>query len=167
MAVKVYWVHTFHNGARLGIMARPRGNDWLEDEIISLKPLNVGLLVSLLEAGEIEELGLQLQELFCLQQNIGYLNFPIVDRSVPSDAAKIEKLIVAIENAIQNGISVVIHCRMGIGRSSIIAGCILKRAGIRVEQIVEITSKARGLKVPDTNEQLEWLMSRLDHRGNK
>lgn len=164
MAVKVYWVHRFHNNARLGIMARPRGDDWLEDEIISLKGLNAGVLVSLLEVGEINELGLKLQESFCLKQGIGYLNFPIADRSVPPGAAKIEKLIEAIETEIQNGVSVVIHCRMGIGRSSIIAGCILKRAGIRVAQIIEIISKARGLKVPDTDEQLEWLMSRPDSR---
>lgn len=35
MAAKIYWIHTFNNLTRLGIMARPRGGDWLDDEIIS------------------------------------------------------------------------------------------------------------------------------------
>lgn len=37
MPVKIYWLHNFENGSKLGIMARPRGNEWLEGEIISLK----------------------------------------------------------------------------------------------------------------------------------
>ena len=60
MRTKIYWLHTFENAAKIGIMARPRGNDWLEDEIIHLKNQNVNVLVSLLERSEIEELNLVL-----------------------------------------------------------------------------------------------------------
>lgn len=160
MAVKVYWVHRFHNGARLGIMARPRGNDWLEEEIISLERGKAGLCVSLLEQAEIAELGLQQQESFCRKHGIGYLHFPIADRSVPQDDTKTKNVIREIEDKIKSGLSVVIHCRMGIGRSSIIAGCVLKRADIGAGEAIAMIGEARGLKVPDTEQQLAWLKNR-------
>jgi hypothetical protein len=59
MAIKIYWLHEFSTSARLGIMARPRGNDWLEEEILSLRKQNVQVIVSLLEKEEITELGLR------------------------------------------------------------------------------------------------------------
>ena len=55
MAIKIYWLHEFSNLARLGIMARPRGEDWLEDEIIGLRRQDVQVMVSLLEQDEIAE----------------------------------------------------------------------------------------------------------------
>jgi hypothetical protein len=42
MYTKIYWIHDFANGAKLGIMPRPRGDDWLEEEIVKLKKLKVG-----------------------------------------------------------------------------------------------------------------------------
>ena len=33
MFTKVYWTREFDNKAKLGIMARPRGDSWLADEI--------------------------------------------------------------------------------------------------------------------------------------
>jgi hypothetical protein len=46
MYTKIYWVYDFANGAKLGIMPRPRGDDWLEEEIIKLKKQNIGLWLS-------------------------------------------------------------------------------------------------------------------------
>jgi hypothetical protein len=46
---------------------------------------------------------------------------------------------------------------MGIGRSSIIAGCLLFKAGYKTNQIIQHISKVRGLRVPDTEEQIAWL----------
>jgi protein-tyrosine phosphatase len=49
---------------------------------------------------------------------------------------------------------------MGIGRSSIIAAAILLKHGMIGCEIIEHISLIRGLKVPDTEEQLAWLMAR-------
>ena len=61
MYTKVYWIHNFANGAKVGIMPRPRGVDWLEEEVIKLKKQKVGLWISLLEQHEIYELGIRNQ----------------------------------------------------------------------------------------------------------
>jgi protein-tyrosine phosphatase len=160
MYTKIYWIHNFENGAKLGIMPRPRGDDWLEEEIIKLKKQHIGLWVSLLEQDETNELGLRNQPFLCSKHGLEYVNFPIVDRHVPEKGNKIESLIDELYQKIRNGSSIVIHCRMGIGRSSIIAACILLKQGFKTEQILQKITSARGLKVPDTDAQIQWLKNR-------
>lgn len=133
-------------------MARPRGDDWLEDEINYLKNNNVAVLVSLLEKDEIYDLKLDLEEELCVTKNITYINFPIPDRDVPKQNDKTDQLVDVLTTKLNEGHSVVVHCRMGIGRSSIIAASILLRAGLKADDIIANICKIRGLKVPDTDE---------------
>lgn len=157
MPTKIYWIHHFDNGARIGIMPRPRGGDWLEDEIIYFKNQKVNLLVSLLEAEEIRELKLKEEEAMCIKHRISFLHFPIKDRSIPSNA---NEFIMLLSKRVNEGASIIIHCRMGIGRSSIIAGSILLLNGYKADEIFDLISDVRGLKVPDTEEQKEWLRTK-------
>ncbi|WP_343668413.1 hypothetical protein [Chitinophaga sp.] len=150
MPTKICWIHSFENNARIGIMPRPRGGDWLEDEIIYFKRQNVNLLVSLLEAHEITELDLKNEEAFCIQYGITFLHFPIKDRSTPANT---NEFIQTILKRINEGANTVIHCRMGIGRSSIMAGAVLISKGYKADGILEHISNVRGLNVPDTEEQ--------------
>ncbi|MBO9199566.1 MULTISPECIES: phosphatase domain-containing putative toxin [Niastella] len=160
MYTKIYWVYQFDNGAALGIMPRPRGDDWLEEEIIKLKKQHVGVWVSLLEPHEVSELGLKNQASFCSKHSLDLINFPIVDRNIPDKGSKVDQLIGQLAQKIQAGVKVVIHCRMGIGRSSIIAASILLKYGFKTDQILQKITSARGLKVPDTEQQVQWLRSR-------
>ncbi len=141
-------------------MARPRGDDWLEDEINHLKNNEVGVLVSLLERDEIYDLKLDSEEHICRTKNITYIHFPIPDRDIPKQNGDTDKLISTLTKKIDEGQSVVIHCRMGIGRSSIIAASVLLKYKLKAKDIIENISSIRGLKVPDTDEQLSWLISR-------
>ncbi len=52
---------------------------------------------------------------------------------------------------------VVIHCRMGIGRSSMLAAAILIHLGMESSNIFERISTYRGLQVPDTPAQTAWI----------
>jgi protein-tyrosine phosphatase len=160
MYTKIYWIHQFDNGSKLGIMPRPRGGDWLEEEIIKLKKQNIGIWVSLLEPHETNEVGLRNQASLCSKHNLTFINFPIVDRGIPEKGGRVDQLISQLALKIQNGETVVIHCRMGIGRSSIIAASILLQYGFKTEQVLQKIASARGLKVPDTEQQVQWLKSR-------
>jgi len=64
------------------------------------------------------------------------------------------------DNKAAEGASIVIHCRMGIGRSSIIAGAVLLQQGRKADDILQHISKTRGVRVPDTDEQVKWLKQR-------
>jgi protein-tyrosine phosphatase len=169
MAVKVFWIETFSNNARLGIMARPRGNDWLDDEIVSLKNQKVNHLISLLESTEIEELGLNQEKYICVKNGIDFSNFPMPDRDIPNDEGKINAFINLMSLEIEKGNSLVVHCRMGIGRSSVIAASILLQMGCysKVTDVIDRISIIRGLKVPDTEDQISWLRKREQRNKKK
>lgn len=160
MFTKIYWLHTYDGGNRLGIMARPRGNEWLEQEIKQFKTSGVDVIVSLLEKEEIYELGLREEGQYCTHHELDFIHFPIKDRSVPVSVADTNKVVLSIHNALMQGKDVVIHCRMGIGRSAIIAGAVLLKTGGRAADILKHIGQVRGLTVPDTEEQVAWLKNR-------
>ena len=160
MYTKLYWLRQYDSKARLAIMARPRGGEWLEDEIIQFKKQHVGAIVSLLESDEIAELQLREQASLCAKHGIVYINYPIPDRDLPRSKEKTNELISQLNGMLDKGISIVIHCRMGIGRSSIIAGAVLLQKSGKADDILQHISKIRGVKVPDTDDQAKWLKQR-------
>jgi hypothetical protein len=122
-------------------MARPRAGEWLRDEIESWRNAGVEGVVSLLEAAEVREL------------ELGEEKSRGVPTSIPSTRALIDGLVAKMEA----GSSIAIHWRAGIGRSSLIAACVLHRFGVKPDEAFERISHARGISVPDTTEQRAWL----------
>ena len=151
--MRVYWIDNLKSG-ELGMMARPRGGDWLEDEIKSLKHRKIDIVVSLLESDEIYELGIENEENFCIQNNIQFINFPIQDRNIPSKENEFLELIDKLSLEIEKSKKIVVHCRMGIGRTSLLIAGILVKNGFNSNQVFDYLSKIRTLEVPDTNEQI-------------
>ncbi len=160
MISNIYWINEKEIGEKsLGTMARPRGNDWLEDEIKSLKIREVDYLVSLLESAEIWELGLEKEKTLCEEQGIQFINFPIKDINTPNNSNEFIRLAGELANRMQEGKKVVIHCRMGIGRSSMLAAAVMIKLGMKGEDVFDIISKYRKMQVPDTKEQREWVIN--------
>ena len=60
-------------------------------------------------------------------------------------------------SALTAGRHVVIHCRAGIGRASLVAGALLVAEGLEPERAWQRLAAARGLPVPDTDQQRQWL----------
>jgi protein-tyrosine phosphatase len=153
---KLYWIANSSLG-RLAISARPRGGDWLEDEIEGWRRQGVDVVVSLLTPSEDEELDLKDEARFSKAKDIRFFSFPIEDRGVPPSSAKVEQLAAQLGSEIRQGKKVAVHCRQGIGRSSLISAVLLISAGEDLEQALKGISKARGLEVPETAEQRKWL----------
>ena len=160
MISEVYWIDEEKVGNKqLGTMARPRGNDWLEDEIKSLKHGNVDVLISLLDSSEEFELGLSDEEELCNKWNIKFISFPIKDVNVPKNDNEFIRLVSKLSTQIKMNTRVVVHCRMGIGRASLLAAGIMIKLGIKGEEVFDKISQYRKLKVPDTDEQKNWILS--------
>lgn len=70
----VYWINANH--ARLGIMARPRGHDWLLDDLRALKQSGVDVVVSALTAREADDLGLSAEADSCVEKRIALPSVP-------------------------------------------------------------------------------------------
>jgi len=146
--------HSFDG--RLAIATRPRGGDWLNDDIALVRRLGWGILVSALERSEQFELGLAAESPVAISVGIDFRSFPIPDRSTP----QLEALLLfarGLHQELLAGASVAVHCRMGIGRSSLICAATLVVGGAGVEEAWSVIAKARGLEIPDTHEQRDWL----------
>ncbi|MEM6297126.1 MAG: dual specificity protein phosphatase family protein [Bacteroidota bacterium] len=154
--MRIYWLPIFEKG-KIGMMARPRGNEWLSDEVFKLKNYGVDCVVSLLTPDEIMELELDEEKAFCQELGINFINFPIEDRSIPKQFNDFIRLISLLENDLKAGQRVVIHCRMGIGRTALVTAAILLRDGIAADEVFAHLSKVRGLSMPDTEEQKLWI----------
>jgi len=153
MPSDLYWID-HPRTPRLAIMARPRAGDWLEDEVAHWRAEGVGLVVSLLEPDEARELGLEGGADACRAQGIDFLNFPIPDRGVPEDRRQAERL---ARRLAETDMSVAIHCRAGIGRSSLVAALTLVLRRLEAGDAFTRISTARGLAVPDTDAQRAWV----------
>jgi protein-tyrosine phosphatase len=154
----IYWLREIE-GLRLAIMPRPRAGDWdwLADEISAFREMGVDTVVSLLELDESRELGLGNEGSLCGSKDIKFVSFPIPDRGVPSAAANFAELVEELVRRLRSGGSVAIHCRAGIGRSGLLAGCILGSFGVTVDDAFGVLSRARRVAVPDTDAQVEWV----------
>src|SRR3954449_8644872 len=79
MRTELYWIEGPWPG-RLAIMPRPRGGDWLEDEIQSWRRSGVDVVVSLLTREEIADLSLADEGELCRSNGIQFFSFAITDR---------------------------------------------------------------------------------------
>ena len=154
----VYWIDGPWPGG-LAILARPRGADWLEDEVEGWKHAGVDTVVSLLTRAEEIELGLSEEGDLVRRCGLRFLSFPIADYSVPTSKRDTRELVEKLEDELSRGNKIGIHCRQGIGRSSIVAACVLVSAGESAESAFRIVEAARRAPVPDTAEQKKWVAS--------
>jgi protein-tyrosine phosphatase len=141
----------------LALMPRPGLDEPLVDTFADLAKLDIGIVVSLLESHETEELGLADEQALCESVGLTFRRFPIKDRGLPSDAWAVSRFSKWAHGKVITGCNVVFHCRAGIGRSGMMAASVLLHEGLTVRDAFTRISAARGLTVPDTPGQLEWV----------
>jgi protein-tyrosine phosphatase len=67
------------------------------------------------------------------------------------------ELVQRLDQALAAGKNVAVHCRQGIGRSSVVVASLLVAAGETPDEAFRRIEEARGRPVPDTAEQREWV----------
>lgn len=138
------------------MMSRPL-TDWLPDEMNGLRQQQIDVVVSLLTNAEMYDLSLQEEKTHCQTHGIQFISYPIPDRNIPANVDTAVKLISTIYQLSYSGKGVIIHCRAGIGRSGLIAASVLLHEGLTTPEAFALVSKARGVGVPDTVEQKQWV----------
>jgi protein-tyrosine phosphatase len=152
-----FWIESPWTG-RLAILPRPRGGDWLEDEVQSWRDAGIDVIVSALEPEEKVELDIVREQELCQAHGLEYIPFPIKDRGVPASAREVGDLVQKLESKLTSGKNVGIHCRQGVGRSALLAASLLVAGGLEVSAAFNRIQIARGWSVPDTPEQREWVI---------
>jgi protein-tyrosine phosphatase len=163
MIPKLYWIEGPWTG-RLAVSARPRGGDWLEDEVKGWKASGVDIVVSLLTEEETESFELNEEKLRSQAHGITFLSLPILDRGLPHSFTHAVNFLRDLEKELLNGKTVVVHCRQGLGRAATIAASLLVLSGVEPEKAIQRVSAARGTPVPETVEQSNWV-ARLAQEG--
>jgi protein-tyrosine phosphatase len=165
---ELYWIEGPWPG-RLAISARPRGGDWLEDELKGWRDEGIDTVVSLLTPDEEESLDLGREAQLSRHCGLAFRSFPIVDRSVPSQIEAM-RLMQQLDAELARGKNLVVHCRQGIGRSGLIAAGLLVARGVSPEDAIERASAARRVPIPETPRQRLWILhdfpSTLSTAGN-
>jgi protein-tyrosine phosphatase len=141
---------------KLSTMARPRGGDRLAGEMSSLRQAGTDVLVCMLTASERRELELAEEATLAQAAGIRFIGFPTPDRGA-HDLASFRALVLDLAAELARGHHVVVHCRMGIGRASMVAAGVLVAQGRTAPEAWAVVSDARGLPVPDSPQQRRWL----------
>ena len=136
-------------------MAKPRGGDWLQDEIESLRRSGIDIVVSALTPAEVQESGLDDEAELAANAGLRFVSIPITDRSVP-ELDHVEPTLRFLSEELASGSRIAVHCRFGIGRSSLVAAALLVMTGLDAELAWSRIGRARGVEVPDTAAQRRW-----------
>ena len=83
---------------------------------------------------------------------IEYIYCGWTDRETPDNNDFDDMIKSALED-LENGLTIVVHCRGGLGRTGTFAGTVLAKAGWHVDAMIKALHDARGSMCPETNEQ--------------
>ncbi len=142
----------------LAIVLCPRGGSELENSLLQIRQGGVETLVSLLEEEEAAWLGLAKEESMAGHVGLTFLSYPIPDVHVPQNAATFRDFVMGLADRLRSGERVGMHCRGSVGRAPLTAACTLIHLGWKPGDALRAIEEARGYSIPDTEEQLRWIL---------
>ena len=105
---------------------------------------------------EAAKLGVDREAEVCAALGLRFRNHPIPDFSLP-DLTAFAALVEDMVARLAEGGQIAVHCRAGIGRSGMVAAATLVRLGAEPGAALAEVSAARGVPVPDTEEQAAFV----------
>ena len=153
----MYWIDIAAPG-RLAIAPAPPSGDGLALTVRTWRAAGVDQVISLLETDEALSLALQSEHRLCAAEGLRFDNVPIVDHGVPRSADAFRPLVASCSADLTAGRSLLVHCWAGIGRSSLLAACVMTALGLEPREAFRRISAARGLVTPETRAQRAWVL---------
>lgn len=105
-------------------------------------------------------------------KEVVYQRFAIIDYSVP-EMAEMQQLVSRINQLLEAGHNIYLHCRGGIGRTGTAVGCWLRSQGYdgdsalgELARLFSASNAARYTRSPETDEQRDFVKSFISP-GNK
>lgn len=148
----LFWIND-----SMAVTSRPRGGDWLDDEMADLVRQGVGVVVSCLTSSEEAELELADEAQAASRQGLDFVRAAMPDRGTPASRTRVTEVVGLIERHTSGGGRVAIHCRQGLGRAPLVAAAVLVRSGMTPDAAWRLIADRRNRSVPDTDEQREWI----------
>lgn len=161
--LQVAWLET-PSEWRVGLTFSPGKGDfstegarWQRDLDADLEVLvskGIRTMACLVEAHELVEWGMDRLPAAAAACGIELLYRPIRDVSAPTlDSARslVRELIA------RRGAPILIHCIGGLGRTGVIAGCLLRALDVPADETLRRLVAARGKRCPETSEQRRFV----------
>jgi len=149
--MELYWV----NGV-FAVATRPRGGDWLRDDLAAAQLRGVRHVGSCRTPAEDSELELQDESEVARSLGLEFSRVPIEDFGTPQ-LSGFGEVLSRIKRTSVPQAKIAIHYRQALGRSPLVAAAMLVRDGMSPTEAWEAIAKARGRAVPETEEQRAWL----------
>ena len=161
LQAEMYKVGTMGSGF-LAIMAHPSLEPEAAASITNIARLNIKVVVSLLEPSEARRLGLDAERSVVKAHGMEFVSFPIPDMGLPPSVDDFARLTYHLFKQVNVGFNTLVHCRAGIGRSGLFSAGVLLHVGMNPDEAFDYVSSQRGLRVPETPEQRQWLVDNYD-----
>jgi protein-tyrosine phosphatase len=88
-----------------------------------------------------------------------YLHWPIEDEPRMADEATVRAIAGFVNRLIDDGYRVLVHCRSGFNRASLISGRALVGRGMDPHRVVELLRERRGPECLSNHVFLDWLLA--------
>lgn len=96
---------------------------------------------------------------------VTYLRLPIADHGLPQSTSQMQEILDQLDKALAAGRRIYLHCRAGIGRTNMVAGCWFASSGMGGDgALTRLNERWRGCSrsaswptVPETNAQCEFV----------
>ncbi len=169
-----------HRSGRLGLAMAPGsrcaipGTEdlWersLDLDMGAMKRAGVTRLVCLLEDTEFGLLGLDDYPEVAAAAGLPFIRLPIPLHAIPGDGTAggptreaLVRLVSEVVVALDSGDHVVVHCRGGLGRTGLVAGCVLRAIGYGPAAALTALATARGDGCPETVAQRDAILGYPD-----
>ena len=145
---------TFAPGKRGPSTDGPRWERDLDADLDLLVSMGIRTIACLIEADELRAWGIDKLPSEAAARGLELLHRPIRDVSVPTlDGARgLVRELIARRDA-----PMLIHCIGGVGRTGVIAGCLLRALDVPPDEALRRLVAARGRRCPETSEQRRFV----------
>jgi protein-tyrosine phosphatase len=109
------------------------------------------------------EKGLRAYKPFLDAAGVGYMRFAIEDWGCPS-VEEMDAILDAVDDALERGRRVYVHCYGGVGRTGTVVGCYLIRRGAAGgDALTRLRALRGGYEAPETESQREFVRAWSQH----
>jgi protein-tyrosine phosphatase len=155
---EVFWIEG-NPPVPLAIVLCPYGGSILKGALSEIARSGVQTLVSLLEPDEADWLGLAEEGALAGQLGMNFISYPIQDVHVPANVQTFRNFVSGLADHLRAGERIGMHCRGSVGRAPLTAACTLIHLGWDAKDALAAIRAARGYEIPDTTEQLRWILN--------